>query len=207
MAKCYHYNQGWAIHSHSKGDRSPRIRGRKRRQGARARVVRSYGCLRRSGAERMDRPAPGHTHGCRPGLQRGTVRWHLSAQGHTAHCQAAQQGWRFRKYSDALNPAAGRTQYVGSPKSDYRARLYEKGWEQVGKVIDQPARQRAAVRVHPQHSHRRDRQAAGLDTARATGQASSGGCAAVRRDAHGGSGMGMHFDGRGKWHRRRWRLT
>lgn len=40
----------------------------------------------------------------------------------------------FPQYADPLNPKAGRTQYIGSPKSDYRVRLYEKGWEQCGKV-------------------------------------------------------------------------
>lgn len=41
----------------------------------------------------------------------------------------------FPKYEDDLNPSAGRTQYLGSPSSDYRARLYEKGWEQVAKLL------------------------------------------------------------------------
>lgn len=40
----------------------------------------------------------------------------------------------FPQVSDPLNPRAGRTQYVGSPTSDYRARIYEKGWEQVHKM-------------------------------------------------------------------------
>lgn len=40
----------------------------------------------------------------------------------------------FPAISDALNPNAGRTQYLGSPGSDYRVRLYEKGWEQVKKL-------------------------------------------------------------------------
>lgn len=40
----------------------------------------------------------------------------------------------FPKVEDELNACAGRTQYVGSPQSDYRARLYEKGWEQVAKL-------------------------------------------------------------------------
>jgi DNA relaxase NicK len=40
----------------------------------------------------------------------------------------------FPQVSDPLNPKAGRTQYVGSPASDYRARIYEKGWEQFGKL-------------------------------------------------------------------------
>jgi hypothetical protein len=41
----------------------------------------------------------------------------------------------FPKYEDDLHPEAGRTQYLGSPASDYRARLYEKGWEQVAKLL------------------------------------------------------------------------
>nr|CRY95055.1 hypothetical protein [uncultured prokaryote] len=40
----------------------------------------------------------------------------------------------FPQFSDPLNPKAGRTQYVGSPTSDYRARIYEKGWEEFGKL-------------------------------------------------------------------------
>ena len=40
----------------------------------------------------------------------------------------------FPQYSDALNDKAGRTQYIGSPSSDYRCRIYEKGWEEFGKV-------------------------------------------------------------------------
>ena len=47
---------------------------------------------------------------------------------------AKEHGLAFPALSDELNPKAGRTQYLGSPKSDYRARLYEKGWEQVGKL-------------------------------------------------------------------------
>lgn len=40
----------------------------------------------------------------------------------------------FPRIEDELDPTAGRTQYLGSPKSDYRVRLYEKGWEEVGKI-------------------------------------------------------------------------
>lgn len=46
----------------------------------------------------------------------------------------------FPTISDDLNPKAGRTQYIGSPKSDYRGRLYEKGLEQLSKLRDQWAR-------------------------------------------------------------------
>lgn len=47
---------------------------------------------------------------------------------------AKEHGLSFPAINDELNPNAGRTQYLGSPKSDYRVRLYEKGWEQVGKL-------------------------------------------------------------------------
>lgn len=40
----------------------------------------------------------------------------------------------FRAVVDELNPTAGRTQYIGSNKSDYLGRLYEKGFEQLAKV-------------------------------------------------------------------------
>jgi hypothetical protein len=42
----------------------------------------------------------------------------------------------FPSIRDALNPTAGRTQYMGSASSEYRARIYEKGWEVVGKAIN-----------------------------------------------------------------------
>lgn len=40
----------------------------------------------------------------------------------------------FPSITDELNAKAGRTQYIGSPSSDYRVRIYEKGWEQVEKL-------------------------------------------------------------------------
>lgn len=40
----------------------------------------------------------------------------------------------FPQYHDPLNAKAGRTQYIGSPSSDYRCRIYEKGWEEFGKI-------------------------------------------------------------------------
>lgn len=41
----------------------------------------------------------------------------------------------FPSISDVLNPTAGRTQYMGSPSSEYRVRIYEKGWEVIAKTI------------------------------------------------------------------------
>lgn len=41
---------------------------------------------------------------------------------------------KFIEIKDRLNPSTGRTQYIGSPKSDYRGRIYEKGWEMLNKL-------------------------------------------------------------------------
>lgn len=43
---------------------------------------------------------------------------------------------QFPKIEDELNPIAGRTQYIGGKTSDYRGRLYEKGWEVVQKSAE-----------------------------------------------------------------------
>lgn len=50
---------------------------------------------------------------------------------------------RFPSVSDELNPTAGRTQYLGSPSSEYRGRIYEKGWEVVTKAAGGPSRIKA----------------------------------------------------------------
>lgn len=42
---------------------------------------------------------------------------------------AKEHGLKFPSITDSLNKSAGRTQYIGSPSSDFRARLYEKGLE------------------------------------------------------------------------------
>lgn len=51
-------------------------------------------------------------------------------------CRKVAKGHRLRfpQQADELNPMAGRTQYIGSPTSDYRGRLYEKGFEMLGKI-------------------------------------------------------------------------
>jgi hypothetical protein len=41
----------------------------------------------------------------------------------------------FQEVKDELNPQSGRTQYIGSKKSAYFGRLYEKGFEMQSKVI------------------------------------------------------------------------
>lgn len=40
----------------------------------------------------------------------------------------------FPQIADPLNAKAGRTQYIGSPSSDYRGRLYEKGLERLAEL-------------------------------------------------------------------------
>lgn len=42
----------------------------------------------------------------------------------------------FQRYVDELHPDAGETQYIGSKKSQYMGRLYQKGFEQVAKLRD-----------------------------------------------------------------------
>jgi hypothetical protein len=48
---------------------------------------------------------------------------------------------KFPRMADALNPTAGQTQYIGSPRSEFRARIYEKGWEVVNKAMASMGRQ------------------------------------------------------------------
>lgn len=45
----------------------------------------------------------------------------------------------YPRISDPLNAKAGRTQYVGSPSSNFRVRLYEKGYEQLSRMKWHPS--------------------------------------------------------------------
>lgn len=47
---------------------------------------------------------------------------------------------RLRVIHDPLDPTAGQTTYLGSEKSEYRMRTYDKGWEQYGKLQAQLGR-------------------------------------------------------------------
>lgn len=51
-------------------------------------------------------------------------------------CKKVAKGHRlkFAQQADELNKFAGRTQYMGSPTSDYRSRLYEKGFQVLGQL-------------------------------------------------------------------------
>jgi hypothetical protein len=53
----------------------------------------------------------------------------------------------FSLVEDQLDSFAGRTQYLGSPKSEYRGRIYEKGWEVIGKACSGNLRNK----IKPEH--------------------------------------------------------
>lgn len=133
MAKCYHYGQGWAIHSHTRGVVAHVLAGG---NGGNVHALASSDATdafvdlvrnewpERHLVTRMDSAQDFNESRCYDRLRKVTRRI------------AKRHRLSFPQYADVLNPKAGRTQYVGSPKSDYRVRLYEKGWEQVGKLLD-----------------------------------------------------------------------
>lgn len=133
MAKCYHYQQGWAIHSNTRGILAHVFAGG---NGPNAHAFASSTATdafvdlvrtqwpERHLVTRMDAAQDFNEERCYDRLRRVTRK------------VAKRHRLSFPQYADVLNPAAGRTQYVGSPKSDYRCRLYEKGWEEVGKVVN-----------------------------------------------------------------------
>ena len=53
---------------------------------------------------------------------------------------AKDRRMRLRVIYDPLDPTAGQTTYLGSEKSEYRMRTYDKGWEQYGKIQAQLGR-------------------------------------------------------------------
>lgn len=132
LAKRYHYRQGWAIHSHKNGvvahvfaggnGGNPHALASSDATDAFVDLVRNEWPDRHL-VTRMDAAEDFNEERCydrlRPVCRKIAKRHRLS----------------FPQYCDPLHPMAGRTQYIGSPTSDYRARLYEKGWEQVGKAI------------------------------------------------------------------------
>lgn len=131
LAKCYHYNQGWAIHSNTRGIVAHVLAGG---NGGNVHALASsdhtdsfVDLVRTEWPERhlvtrMDAAQDFNEERCYDRLRR------------VSRGVAKRHRLSFPQYADPLNPKAGRTQYIGSPKSDYRVRLYEKGWEQCGKV-------------------------------------------------------------------------
>lgn len=58
---------------------------------------------------------------------------------------AKDRRMRLRVIHDPLDPTAGQTTYLGSEKSEYRMRTYDKGWEQFGKLQAQCGRKGVAL--------------------------------------------------------------
>lgn len=132
LAKRYRYSQGWAVHHNQKGVVAHVFaggNGDKPHAYASSEATDDFVALVRQEwperhlVTRMDAAEDFNEEGgydrIRPVARKIAKRHRLS----------------FPKYEDDLNPSAGRTQYLGSPSSDYRARLYEKGWEQVAKLL------------------------------------------------------------------------
>lgn len=132
LAKRYRYAQGWAVHHDQRGIVAHVFaggNGGKPHAFASAEATDAFVDLVRNEwpdrhlVTRMDAAQDFNEEGCydrlRPVAKRIAKRHRLS----------------FPAYVDELNPVAGRTQYIGSTSSDYRARLYEKGYEQVAKLL------------------------------------------------------------------------
>lgn len=132
LARRYRYDQGWAVHHHQLGIVANVFaggNGKNPHAFASSEATDNFVSLVRQEwperhlVTRMDAAEDFNEEGCydriRPVARRIAKRHRLN----------------FPKYEDDLHPTAGRTQYLGSPTSDYRARLYEKGWEQVAKLL------------------------------------------------------------------------
>lgn len=132
LAKRYRYNQGWAVHHNQTGVVAHVFaggNGNRPHAFASSDATDNFVSLVRHEwpdrhlVTRLDAAEDFNEEGSfdriRPVARRIAKRHRLS----------------FPKHEDDLNPSAGRTQYIGSPSSDYMARLYEKGWEQVAKLM------------------------------------------------------------------------
>lgn len=130
-AKAYRYKQGWEIHDNQKGVVARIFAGG---NGDKPHVLASsdstdafVDLVRNEWSEkhlvtRMDAAQDFNEAGAYRRLRRVARK---VAKGHRMS---------FPSVCDELNHKAGRTQYIGSKKSDYLGRLYEKGFEQLAKV-------------------------------------------------------------------------
>lgn len=131
MARKHRYRQGWAVHHNSRGVVATVFaggNGDKPHAFATSEHTDEFVSLVREQwpvehlVTRMDSAQDFNEEGAYNRLRR------------VARRVAKAHRMRFPKIEDTLNPAAGRTQYIGSQTSDYRARLYEKGLEVVGRL-------------------------------------------------------------------------
>jgi len=130
-AKAYRYKQGWEIHHHGRGviarvfaggnGDKPHALATSDETDAFVDLVRNQWPDKHL-VTRMDAAQDFNE----PGAYRRLRR--------VARKVAKDHRLGFHSIEDRLDAKAGRTQYIASPKSAYRARLYEKGWEQVAKL-------------------------------------------------------------------------
>lgn len=130
-AKAYRYRQGWEVHHNARGvvarifaggnGQHPHALASSDETDAFVDVVRNEWPDDHL-VTRMDAAQDFNEAGAYPRLRR------------VARRVAKEHRLGFHCVEDRLDPTAGRTQYIASPKSEYRARLYEKGYEQVAKI-------------------------------------------------------------------------
>mgnify|MGYP003376034562 CR=1 FL=1 len=129
IARMYHYKHGIQIHSNSgvvatvlfDGDKHPHAFATSDQAHTFAEVLREEWPDKHK-VTRVDATQDFHEFGSYERLRK------------VCKTVAKDHKLKFPQYSDDINPKAGRTQYVGSPKSDYRCRLYEKGYQVIGDI-------------------------------------------------------------------------
>lgn len=130
IAKRYRYDQGFAVHHHERGlvarvfwggnGKNPHALASGQDTGDFVDLVRSEWPDRHL-VTRLDSAEDFHESGAYDRLLKVSKR------------VAKDHRLQFPSIQDDLNPVAGRTQYIGGKTSDYRGRLYEKGWEVIQK--------------------------------------------------------------------------
>jgi hypothetical protein len=132
LARRYCYQQGWAVHHNERGIVATIFaggNGDKPHALATSDEADEFASLVREQwpethlVTRMDVAQDFYESGCYDRLRRVLKK---VAKSHRLS---------FSSVADELDDTAGRTQYIGSPTSEYRGRLYEKGWEVVGKAL------------------------------------------------------------------------
>lgn len=132
LARKYRYNQGWAIHHNQSGVVAHMFaggNGDKPHAYASSQATDAFVDLVRN--QWPDRHLVTRLDSAQDFIDETA----FSRIRRQARAVAKRHRLNFAAYTDPLNPTAGRTQYIGSPASDCRGRLYEKGYEEVNKVL------------------------------------------------------------------------
>lgn len=129
IARMYHYKQGFQVHSHSgvvatvllDREKEPHAFATSEHAQQFAELVRER-WPEGHRVTRVDATQDFHETGSYEKLRK------------VCKSIAVNHKLKFPQYSDDINQKAGRTQYVGSPSSDFRCRLYEKGYQVIGQI-------------------------------------------------------------------------